>query len=98
PSQRKAVSGVVDTTVSLIGPSVPGATRTPEDEVTTPGVPIETPLASQTRNFTGIVLPCLNTLEPSVLTGWRTVCPAPPAQVPDEAYRTLSVPSTKLIV
>ena len=37
----------------------------------TPGVLTELQLASKTMNFSGTVLPCLNTLEPSTLTGCR---------------------------
>ncbi len=57
--------------------------------VTTPGVPIEFPLASHTRNLTGTVLPCLNTLDPSGFTGWSTAWPGDPRQLPVE-YRIAS--------
>src|SRR5207248_3408704 len=63
-SQRKAVSGVVETTVSstaVAAPLIPTIVKL----ATTPVVPIETPFASQTRNLVGIVLPSLNTLDPS---------------------------------
>src|SRR5438105_666791 len=86
-SQRKAVSGVVETTVSSIAAAVPGLWMIWK-LVTRPEVPIETPFASQTRNFVGIVLPSLNTLEPSALIGWRIVWPASPSQVPPVAYWT----------
>jgi len=42
-----------------------------EKLVTTPGVPIEAPFASQTRNFAGEVLFPLNTLVPLALIGCR---------------------------
>ena len=40
------------------------------------------PLASHTVNFTGTVLPCLNTLVPSALIGGNMTCPFCPLQVP----------------
>src|SRR5687767_9624490 len=43
-------------------------------------VPIETPLASQTRNLAGTVLPCLKTLSPCQLIGWRICALGEPRQ------------------
>ena len=56
--------------------------------MTIPGVPMEAPLALQTRNLVGTVLPILKTLVPSALIGCRTWCPASPRQSP-VLYRTL---------
>src|SRR5579859_663489 len=88
-SQRNWVSGVVEATGSLTASVVVAVTCfTRLKLTTTPGVPMETPLASQTRNFAGTVLPCLNTLDPSVLIGGRMACPASPSHVPLPAYCT----------
>src|SRR4051795_13598288 len=80
PDHRKSVFGVVESTGSLTVDSVPLTVWICWKEATTPGVPIELPLASHTRNFTGTVEPCLNTLLPSALTGCRMVRPAAPRQ------------------
>src|SRR5262245_5654250 len=95
-SQRNVVSGVPEIGSSLM--ITPGADDCPMslNGVTTPGVPIETPLASQTRNLAGTTLPCWKTLVPSGLIGWRMAWPGAPRQVvPAGAYWTLSVPATK---
>src|SRR5438477_11477246 len=70
-SHRKAVSGVVESTVSLTTVTTPLETLPCWNDLTTPAVPIEFPFASQARNFAGTVLPCLNTLEPSALIGCK---------------------------
>src|SRR5580765_1211492 len=79
PAQRKAVSGVVETTVSSTAGGEPVVCRISKF-VTAPAVPIVTPFASQTRNFVGTVLPCLKALEPSALIGWRIAWPTSPLQ------------------
>src|SRR5215510_9553997 len=67
---RNAESGVVETTSSFtVDEVVPAMTWTSLKDATTPAVPIDTPLASHTRNFAGTVLPCLKTLLPSALMG-----------------------------
>src|SRR5438874_2010674 len=87
-SHRKAVSGVVESTTSLTWlTAVPLFLWMSWNDVTTPAVPTDLPLASQTMNFAGTVLPCLKTLEPSKLIGWRIVCPAEPRQLPLATYR-----------
>src|SRR4051812_35219830 len=69
-SNRKAVSGVVETTVSFTLVSVvPLIVFTNAKLVTRADVPIELPALSQTRNFAGTVLPCLKMLDPSALIG-----------------------------
>src|SRR5260370_10663328 len=75
-SQRKLLSGVVEMIVSFTVLMVPLVVPVIAMVVTTPGVPTELQLASKTMNFKGTVLPCLNTLVPSALTGWRITCPA----------------------
>ncbi len=82
-SHRNAVSGVVETIVSLTPPGVPFITVEAKDW-TTPACAIDVPLASQTRNLAGTVLPCLNTLVPSKLIGCKIVWPASPLHVPAE--------------
>ena len=69
-SQRKAVSGVVDVTASSKA-GAPAVVFISVKLVTTPGVPTELQLASNTMNLHGTVLPCLKELEPSGLTGCR---------------------------
>ena len=84
--QRKAVSGVVEyTSSSTVATTVPFTVLISLKLPTTPSVPIDAPLALQTRNFAGTVLPCLNTLVPSALTGCRIVWPAEPRHVPVDA-------------
>jgi hypothetical protein len=61
-------------------------------------IPIETPFTSHTRNFAGVVLLELNTLEPAALIGCRIWCPISPAQIPIPAYCTFNCPFTRLIV
>src|SRR5438270_721769 len=85
-SHRNAVSGVVESGVSFgvtFGAALVPVSR---NDLTVPAAPIETPLVSQTRNFAGTVLFCLNTLVPSALIGWRITWPASPLQVPAAAY------------
>src|SRR5213594_1731055 len=89
--QRKSVSGVVDTTDSSSAPAE-AVVLTSLKLATTPAVPTEFPFASHTRNFAGAVLPCLKTLEPSALMGWRIWCPGDARQVPPWAYWTVKVP------
>src|SRR5947208_2274086 len=84
-SQRNAASGVVESTASSTVVSVPVPIPIRLKEVTTPGVPIEAPFASHTRNFAGVVLPCLNTLDPSALMGCKIECPRSPSHIPDRA-------------
>src|SRR5260221_10630998 len=91
PSQRNVVSGVDETTSSLIvalAGSAPAA-KVPKS-ATTPAVPTATPLASHTRNFAGTVLPFLNTLLPSGLIGWRMLCVLAPIQTPPLTYCTFT--------
>src|SRR5213595_3340314 len=83
-SKRKAVSGVVETTVSFTLVSVvPVIVFTNAKLVTRPGVPMELPPLSQTRNFAGTVLPCLKMLVPSALIGCRIWRPGDPRQSPE---------------
>src|SRR5437763_720655 len=79
-SHRNAVSGVVEYTASSTPPA-PSVFDHRTGAPARPAVPTETPEASQTRNLTGTVLPCLNTLLPSALTGWRTTPLGDPRQV-----------------
>src|SRR5262249_25982325 len=89
-SQRNALSGVVETTASSVGLGLsPAETPTSLKLVTTPVAPIETPLASHTRNFAGEVLFALNTLVPSALIGCRIWCARSPMQIPPLAYCTV---------
>jgi len=75
-SQRKPLSGVVETTASLtLLTAVPPRTFTKLIPVTTAPVPTEWQLASNTANFTGTVLPCLKTLLPSTLIGCKITWP-----------------------
>src|SRR6266496_144994 len=97
-SQRKVVSGVVETTSSLS--TAPGS----EDlaiklnAVTTPGVPIELQFASPTRNLAGTVLPALQTLLPSVLIGCRITPVGSPKMMQEVEYFTVSVPFWNVIM
>src|SRR5689334_18881064 len=85
-SQRKAVSLLVEMMSSVtFCCTVPLRTWYRMKEETTPGVPTDTPFASHTRNFTGTVLFCLNTLVPSALIGCRTWWPASPSHMPAAA-------------
>src|SRR5579864_1084532 len=68
-SQRNAVSGVVDDTGSSVLVTVPLMICTSMKLFTTPGVPTDTPLASQTRNFAGTVRPCFQTEVPLTSIG-----------------------------
>src|SRR5204863_7105959 len=97
-SQRKAVSGVVESTTSLT--CAPGSDDLPIKlrAVTTPGVPIELQLASVTRNFAGTVLPALLTLLPSELIGCRIACVGSPKAMHDIEYMTDNVPFWNVIV
>src|SRR5216117_4086983 len=96
--QRKSVSGVVETTSSSID-GAPATVPTSLKLMTTPGVPTELPLASHTRNFAGTVLPCLKTLVPSPLIGWRIACPGEPRHRPLCAYMMLkSAPRLVMLV
>src|SRR3954468_11071006 len=97
PDHRKSVFGVVESIGSLTVDSVPLTVWICWKEATTPGVPIELPLASHTRNLAGTVEPCLNTLLPSALIGCRIVRPAAPRQAADAgAYVMLAVVSETL--
>src|SRR5204863_1389046 len=83
-SHLNAVSGVVESTTSSIGPIVPVPCPVIRKVCTTAGDPIDVPLALQTRNFAGTVLFCLNTLLPSGLIGCRMACPGDPRHAPVE--------------
>ncbi len=62
-SQRKAVSGVVETPVSLSVASAGSVTEvTKPNDLTTSAMPLELPLALQTQNLAGTVLTSLKTL------------------------------------
>src|SRR3990170_5782110 len=90
--QRNAVLGVVDST--SCGSStvfIPEIVRISLKLSTTPIFPMEVPLASQTRNFAGTVLPCLNTLNPSESIGRRISRPGSPLHKPVLWYSTFSV-------
>src|SRR5204862_3155335 len=97
-SQRKAVSGVVESTTSLS--CAPGSDDLPTKlkAVTTPSGPIELQLASPTRNFAGTVLPVLLTLLPSGLMGCRIACVGSPKMMQEVEYITVSVPFWNLIM
>src|SRR5262249_48345025 len=88
-SQRNVASGFVETTASSTAAlvDVDDTNTGAPVPVTTPGVPMEFPSASHTRNLTGTVLPFLNTLVPSASTGCRTVRPGAPRHGP-LAYTT----------
>src|SRR6185436_11926153 len=90
-SHRNAVSGVVETTASSTSVTVPVDFWISLKLLTTSGVPMERPLASQTRNLAGTVLFCLNTLLPSELMGWRMACPVESRQAARAAYGMLYV-------
>src|SRR3954471_15481793 len=71
-SNRNEVSGVVELGSRSTGvETVPVITLMIRKLAIVPGVPIEFPLTSPTRNFSGTVRPDLKTLEPSAATGWR---------------------------
>src|SRR5438445_13649306 len=75
-SQRNELSGVVESTASsTLATTVPLMICVRLKLVTTTGVPTELQLASKTQNLAGTVLPCLNTLVLSALTGCRIVWP-----------------------
>src|SRR5437763_1337679 len=61
PDQRNTVSAAVESTGSLTVFTADPIVWIRVNDVTTPGVATDTPLASQTRNLTGTVDPCLNT-------------------------------------
>jgi len=95
--KRKATSGISLVPVSFTPLTVP---RTALNKViepvlfpnTTIGSEIGLPFASHTVNFTGTVLPSLNTLVPSALIGCRMTPPGfGPVQVP---YPIASYPFT----
>src|SRR5713101_8231820 len=86
-SHLNAASGVVETTSSLTDVViVPLIVWTRKNDLTTPGVPTEIPLASHTRNFDGTVDFCLNTLVPPASIGCRIWWPASPLHIPASAY------------
>ena len=84
-SHRNELSGVVESTDSLTSARAAAIVWTNRKPETTPGLPIEFPFESQTRNFAGTVEPCLNTLDPSVLIGCRIAWPGAPLQMPAAA-------------
>src|SRR3990172_4864175 len=95
--QRNAVSGVVEkTSSSIISETSPEIFWISLKFDTTPLIPMELPLTSQTRNFAGTVLRCFNTLDPSELIGRSISCPGSPLHnEPMGLYNTLRVPSSK---
>src|SRR4030067_3447690 len=93
-----AVSGVVEkTSSSIISETIPEIFWISLKFDTTPLIPMELPLTSQTRNFAGTVLRCLNTLDPSELIGRRISCPGSPMHT-SGLYRTFSVALVKVRV
>src|SRR5438128_9155887 len=97
-SQRKAVSGVVEATSSLIVAFGSEDCAISLNAVTTPGVPIELQFASPTRNLAGTVLPALQTLLPSALIGCRMVRVGSPKMMQEVEYITVSVPFWNVIM
>src|SRR5437899_8780994 len=97
-SQRKAVSGVVEVTSSLIVAFGSEDCAISLNIVTTPGVPIELQFASPTRNLAGTVLPALQTLLPSALIGCRIARVGSPRMMHDVEYITVSVPFAKVML